>query len=146
MTTPHNESHQLQAPGPGFDCTGIIEQVIEQTSAKHVNSTTTIANTTENQQQQMNKITDILAGVLQFLVRRNLGKNSVNNGVPHSTSQQEPLGYNTPERVPPIDRNDNDQGHQTNQTGYNTPFGVLPNKSQTSMVLGQTTQSRVLFT
>ena len=100
----------------------------------------------ENEQQQMNKITDILAGVLQFLVRRNLGKNIINNGVPHSTSQQEPLGHNTPEQVPPVDRNDNDQGHQTNQTDHNTPFGVLPSKSQKSMVLGQTTQSRVLFT
>ena len=34
VTTPGNESHQLQVPGLGFDCTGIIEQVIEHTSAK----------------------------------------------------------------------------------------------------------------
>ena len=51
VTTAGNESHQLQAPGPGFDCTGIIEQVVEQTSAKHANTMTTIANAVENQQQ-----------------------------------------------------------------------------------------------
>ena len=45
ITTPDNESHQLQAPEPGFECTGIIEQVIEQTSAKHANAMTTITNT-----------------------------------------------------------------------------------------------------
>ena len=50
ITTPSSESHQLQVPGPGFDCTGIIEQVIEQTSAKHANTMSTIANTMENQQ------------------------------------------------------------------------------------------------
>ena len=63
----------------------------------------TIDNTMENQQQQMNKITDILVGVSQFLVEGNLG-------VPPSTSQQQPLGQNTPEQVPPTDRNDNYQG------------------------------------
>ena len=70
----------------------------------------TIANTMENQQQQMYKITDILAGISQFLVQGNLGQNTPNNGVPPSTSQKQPLGQNTPERVLPIDRNDNDQG------------------------------------
>ena len=49
-TTPSSESHQLQAPGPGFDRTGIIEQVIEQISAKHANTMSTIVNTMENQQ------------------------------------------------------------------------------------------------
>ena len=48
IATPGNESHQLQAPGPGFDCTGIIERVIEQTSGKHANTMATIANTMEN--------------------------------------------------------------------------------------------------
>ena len=48
ITTPGNESHQLQAPGPGFDCTCFIEQVIEQTSAKHANTMAAIANTMEN--------------------------------------------------------------------------------------------------
>ena len=37
-TTPGNESHLFQAPGPDFDCRGVIEQVIEQTSAKHSNT------------------------------------------------------------------------------------------------------------
>ena len=61
-----------------------------------------------------------------------------------STSQQQSLGQNTPERVPPIDRNDNDdQDQQTNQVGHNTPFGVLSNASQKLMVFGQTTPSRV---
>ena len=64
----------------------------------------TIVNTMEYQQQQMNKITDILAGISQFLVQGNLGQNSPNNGVPPPTSQQQPLGQTTPERVPPIDR------------------------------------------
>ena len=89
----------------------------------------TIANTMENQQQQMNKITDILAGISQFLVQGNLGKNTPNNRVPPSTSQHYSLGQNNPERVPPIDRNDNDQGQQPNQTGHNTSLGVLPNTS-----------------
>ena len=57
----------------------------------------------------MNKITDILAGISQFLVHGNLGQNNPNNGVPPSASQQQSLGQYTPERVPPIDRNDNDQ-------------------------------------
>ena len=51
ITTPGNESHQLQAPGLAFDCAGIIEQVIEHTSAKYANTMATIANTMENQQQ-----------------------------------------------------------------------------------------------
>ena len=42
----------------------------------------TIANTMENQQQKMNKITDILAGISQFLMQDNLGQNTPNNGVP----------------------------------------------------------------
>ena len=50
VTTLGNESHQLQAPGLGFDCTGITEQVIEHTSAKHANTMATIVNTMENQQ------------------------------------------------------------------------------------------------
>ena len=87
----------------------------------------------------MNKTTDILAGISQFLGQRNLVKNTPNNGVPPSTSQQQPLGQNTPERVPPIDRNDNDQGQQANQMGHNNPVGVLPNTNQKSMVSGQTT-------
>ena len=37
-TTSGNESHLFQARGPDFDCTVIIEQVIEQTSAKHANT------------------------------------------------------------------------------------------------------------
>ena len=96
----------------------------------------------------MNKITNILAGISQFLVEGNLSQNTPNNGVPPSTSQQQPLGQNTPERVPSIDRNDNvyDQGQQTNQTGHNTPFAVLPNISQNPVVSGQTTQSRVPHT
>ena len=32
-----HESHQLQASRPGFDCIGIIEKVIEQTSAEYAN-------------------------------------------------------------------------------------------------------------
>ena len=48
IATPGNESHQLQAPGPGFDCTVIIERVIEQTLVKHANTMATIANTMEN--------------------------------------------------------------------------------------------------
>ena len=75
-TIPGNESHQLQAPGLVFDCTGIIEQIIEQKSTKHTNTLVTIANTMENQQQQMNKITDIPAGISQFLVQGNLGQNT----------------------------------------------------------------------
>ena len=91
----------------------------------------------------MNKITDFLAGISQFLVQGNLGQNTLNSGVPPSTSQQQ-SGQNTPERVPPIDRNDNDdQNQQTNQVGHNTPFGVLSNASQKLMVFGQTTPSRV---
>ena len=143
ITTPGNELHQLQAPGLGFDCTSIIEQVIEHTSAKHANTMTTIANTMENQQQQMNKITDILAGISQFLVQGNLGQNTPSNGVSPSTSQQQPLGQTAPERVSPIDRNDNNQGQQTNYTGHNSPFGLLPNTSQKPIVSGQTTQTRV---
>ena len=42
----------------------------------------------EKQQQQMNKITDILAGISQFLVLGNSGQNTPNNEVPASTSQQ----------------------------------------------------------
>ena len=38
ITTPGHESHQLQTPGPRFDCTDIMEQVIEQTSVKHANT------------------------------------------------------------------------------------------------------------
>ena len=91
----------------------------------------------------MNKTTDILAGISEFLGQRNLGKNTPNNEVPPSTSQQQPLGQNTPERVPPIDRNDNDQGQQANQMGHNNPVGVLPNTNQKPMVSVQTTQSRV---
>ena len=91
----------------------------------------------------MNKITNILAGISQFLVEGNLSQNTPNNGVPPSTSQQQPLGQNTPERVPPIDRYDNDQGHQANQMGHNNPVGVLPNINQKLMLSGQTTQSRV---
>ena len=108
ITAPGNECHQLQAPGPGFDWAGIIEQVIEQTSAKHANTIATFVNTMEKQQQQMSKITDILAGISQFLVLGNSGQNTPNNEVPFSTSQQQPLGQNTSEQVPPIDRNDND--------------------------------------
>ena len=99
VATPGNESHQLQAPGLGFDCTGIIEQVIEHTSAKHANTMATIVNTMENQQQQMNKITDILARISQFLVHGKLDRNTPNNGVPPFTSQHQPLGQTTPERV-----------------------------------------------
>ena len=138
---PGNESHQLQAPG--FDCKGIIEQVIEQISGKHRNTMATIANTMRNQQQQMVKITDILAGISQFLVQGNLGQNSPNNGVPRSTSRQQALGQNTLERVPPIDRNDNEQNQQRKQKGHNAPFEVLPKASQKPTVSGQTTQSRV---
>ena len=77
ITTPGNESHQLQAPGPGFDCT--VKHAKYAKSAKNANTMATIANTMENQQQQMNKITDILARGSQFLVR---------GGVPPSISQQ----------------------------------------------------------
>ena len=100
---------------------------------------TTIANTMENQQQQMNKITDILVGMSQCLVQGNLGQNTPNNGVPPSTSQQQPLGQIAPKRVSPIDKNDNDQGQQTNYMDHNTPLGLLPNTSQKPIVSGQTT-------
>ena len=66
----------------------------------------TIANTKENQYQQINKITDILAGISQFLVQGNLSQNAPNNGVPPFTCQLKPLGQNTPEQILPIDRND----------------------------------------
>ena len=49
----------------------------------------TIANNMENKHQQMNKITDLQAGISQFFTS--------NNGVPLSTSQHQPLGQNTPE-------------------------------------------------
>ena len=102
------------------------------------------ANIMENQQDQMNKITDILSGISQFLVQGNLRQNTSNNGIPPSTNQQQPLDQNNPEQFSPIYRNNKeDQVQQTNQTGHNTPFGVLPNTSQESMVLGQATQSRV---
>ena len=95
----------------------------------------------------MNKITDILAGISQFLVQGNLGQNTPNNRVASSTSQQQPLGQTTFERVPPIDRNDNDQGgQQTDQTGHNAPFGALANTSQKPIISGQTTQTRVPLT
>ena len=45
ITSPDNESHQLQAPGPSLTAQLFIEQVIEQTSARHANTVTTIANT-----------------------------------------------------------------------------------------------------
>ena len=77
ITTPGNESHQLQAPGPSFDCT--VKHAKYAKSAKNANTMATIANTMENQQQQMNKITYILARRSQFLVQ---------GGVPPSTSQQ----------------------------------------------------------
>ena len=131
----------FRLPGPGFDCTGKHAEYAK--SAKHANTMATIANIMENQQQQMNKITDVLAGTVQFLVQSNLSQITPNNGVPPSTSQQS-LGQNTPERVRLIDRNDNDdQVQQANQTDRNTSFGVLPNTSQTPMVSCQTTQSRV---
>ena len=98
-----------------------------------------IANIMKKQQQQMNKITDILARISGFLEQGNLSQNTPSNGVPPSTSHQQPLGQNTPKRVPPIERNDEDQGQQTNQMGYNAPFGFPPNTSQKTMVLGQTT-------
>ena len=97
ITTPGNELHQRQGPGPGFNCTGIIEQVIEQTSAKHANTMATIANNMENKHQRMNKITGLQAGISQFLVQENLSQNTSNNGVPLSTSQHQRLGQNTPE-------------------------------------------------
>ena len=103
----------------------------------------TIGNAMENQQQQMNKITDILAGISQFFVQGNLGQNTPNNEVPPSTSQQQLLGHNTPERVLPIDKNHDDQGQQANQTSHNTRFGVPPNNVQKPMVSGQTTETRV---
>ena len=103
ITSPGNESHQLQTSGLDFDCAGIIEQVIENTSAKHANTMATIVSTMENQQQQMNKITDILAGISQFLVQGNLGQDTPNNGIPPSTSQQQSLGQTTPEQIPPIE-------------------------------------------
>ena len=102
IATPGNDSYQLQAPGPGFDCTGIMEQVIEQTSVKHANTMASIANTMENQQQRVNKIADILAGISQFLMQGNEGQNTPNNEVPPSTSQQQLSSQNTPERVPPL--------------------------------------------
>ena len=69
-----------------------------------------IANIMKKQQQQMNKITDILARISGFLEQGNLGQNTPSNRVPPSTSHQQPLGQNTPKRVPPIERNDEDQG------------------------------------
>ena len=101
IATPGNDSHQLQAPESGFDCTGIMEQVIEQTSVKHANTMASIANTMENQQQRVNKIADILAGISQFSMQGNEGQNTPNNEVPPSTSQQQLSSQNTPERVPP---------------------------------------------
>ena len=58
----------------------------------------------------MNKITDILAGISQLSGQGNIRQNTPNNEVPPSTSQQQLLGHNTPDRVLPIDKNDNDQG------------------------------------
>ena len=101
IATPGNESHQLQAPGPGFDCTVIIERVIEQTLVKHANTMATITNTMENQQQQVNKIADIVAGISQFSMQGNEDQNTPNNEVPPSTSQKQLSDQNTPERVPP---------------------------------------------
>ena len=78
----------------------------------------TIANTMENQQQQMNKITDIPAGISQFLVQDNLGQNTPDNEVPPPpfSRPHEPTTAFRPE-YPPIDRNDNDdQVQQTNPT------------------------------
>lgn len=69
-TAPGNESHQLQGPRPGFDCTSFIEQVIEQT-AKLANTMTTITSTFKNQQQKMKKVKDILSGISQVFVQGN---------------------------------------------------------------------------
>lgn len=78
ITAPGNESHKLQAPTSGSDCTGIIEQVAEEISAKNANIIAAIANTMESQPQKMKKITDILAEISQFLVQGNLGQNTSN--------------------------------------------------------------------
>ena len=51
--------------------------------------------------------------------------------------------YNSNSNTSKVDRIDNDQGQQTNQTGHNTPFWVLPITSQKHVVLCQTGQSRV---
>ena len=51
-----------------------------------------IANIMKKQQQQMNKITDILARISGFLEQGKLGQNTPSNGVPPSTSHQQPLG------------------------------------------------------
>ena len=50
----------------------------------------------------------------------------------HPTSQEQPLGQNTPEQNLPIDRGDNDdQVHQTNPTCHNTPtWGSAKYKSR----------------
>lgn len=69
-TAPGNESHQLQGPQPGFDCTSFIEQVIEQT-AKLANTMATITSTFKNQQQKMKKVKDILSGISQVFVQGN---------------------------------------------------------------------------
>ena len=47
----------------------------------------TITNTMENQQQQVNKIADIVAGISQFSMQGNEDQNTPNNEVPPSTSQ-----------------------------------------------------------
>ena len=75
-----------------------------------------------------------------------MGQNTPNNGVPPSNSQQHHLDQNTPDRVPPIVRNDDEQGQQTNQMSHNTPFRVLPYTTQKPIVSGQTTQTRVPLT
>ena len=49
----------------------------------------------------MYKITDILAGISQFLVQENWGQDAPNNGVPVSISQQQHLSQNTPSKSCP---------------------------------------------
>lgn len=51
-----------------------------------------IANIMKKQQQQMSKITDILPRISGFLEQGKLGQNTPSNGVPPSTSHQQPLG------------------------------------------------------
>ena len=52
-----NEFHQLQALEPSSGCSGIIERVTDQTSAKHANAIKTIVNTMQKQHQQIHKFT-----------------------------------------------------------------------------------------
>ena len=60
------------------------------------------------------------------MVQENLGQNTPNNGVPPSTSQQQTLGHNTHERVPPIDRTENDRASKETRRATILHLGFCP--------------------